>query len=215
MSRAANRERDAKIVAAWQENKATCRSWQPIYELLCKTDEETFQYVLRQLCRQLGNNKFLIKPRKQKQLKDKRMTGSVNGQLTAGQMMDKIKQGISRKISVTSSFKKRGMLTKKQSEPSSPTKLQSCKTIVKTISETKTALPFQRTQTIAPDKSREIIVEQEDEGAPVSIVDKSATQTNIFNRKNKTEMTVVEEQLVETESSKASRSSFSKSQSSR
>jgi len=33
---------------------------------MLNTDEETFQYVLRQLCRKLGNTKFLVRPRPQK-----------------------------------------------------------------------------------------------------------------------------------------------------
>ena len=60
-SRPANQERNAAVLEKWFENTNHCQSWKPISDLLLNTDEATFQYVLRQLCRAIGNNKFLIR----------------------------------------------------------------------------------------------------------------------------------------------------------
>ena len=62
-SRDCFKERNAKILEKWEDHRKNLCSWKPISDLLMKTDEETFQYVLRCLCRRIGNDKFLIKPR--------------------------------------------------------------------------------------------------------------------------------------------------------
>jgi hypothetical protein len=68
-SRPESIEKSSKIVDMWLRNKQGCTSWGGIHDFVFNSDEETFQFVLRAMCRKLGNDKFLTKPRKNRRKK--------------------------------------------------------------------------------------------------------------------------------------------------
>jgi hypothetical protein len=99
-SRRANIERDGKLLDYWSYHRGNCLSWKAISDLMLETDEETYQYVLRQLCRKLGNTKFLVRPRPPKKKKATETKETKKSELS--KIMATLQKGLSKKASKNS-----------------------------------------------------------------------------------------------------------------
>jgi hypothetical protein len=58
LSRKDSKDKASKIVESWLKNKEGCVTWKPVHDFIFEADEDTFQFVIRQLSRALGNEKF-------------------------------------------------------------------------------------------------------------------------------------------------------------
>jgi hypothetical protein len=85
----------------WLKNRDNCKSWKPIGDLLLNTDEATFQYVLRQLCRRIGNKKFLVRGRVHKAQNTMQVEREkLSQQVQQIQKMQTTMQGITKRLSI-------------------------------------------------------------------------------------------------------------------